>query len=238
MSIRVRILIDDSPGEGLKNEHGLSILIETAGQTILFDTGQSSRFAENAEVMGIRLETADFAVVSHGHYDHGDGLSAFFERNLSAPVYMHPQAEEPVYFSRNRTPRVRYVGIDPEVFTDRKNRFRPVTRAVILPGGIHLRPCTEIPGRDPIVKDGSLFIREKGVENPETFEHEIFMVLEREHDFLIISGCSHNNIASIIEHCINLSRAKTLSVIGGFHMPEAPECLPNIKNQLKGQSTG
>ena len=68
-------------------EHGLSLFIRTENYTILFDMGQTNLFLENAEKMGIDLETVDFAVLSHGHYDHGGGLKAFLNINPKAVVY-------------------------------------------------------------------------------------------------------------------------------------------------------
>ena len=67
----------------------------------------------------------------------------------------------------------------------------------------------------------SLFLRDENGDRKETFEHEIYIVLEREDDFILISGCSHNNITSIIKHAASLFPGKILSkVIGGFHMPD------------------
>ncbi|NCA67648.1 MAG: MBL fold metallo-hydrolase, partial [Clostridia bacterium] len=60
-----------------KCEHGLSFYVETKKHKLLFDTGESGIFAENAAKLGIDLSEVDIAVISHGHYDHGGGLPAF-----------------------------------------------------------------------------------------------------------------------------------------------------------------
>ena len=69
-------------------EHGLSLFVETENSRFLFDAGQSGAFADNAARLGIDLRTADFAVLSHGHYDHGGGMLRFLERNRRAKIYV------------------------------------------------------------------------------------------------------------------------------------------------------
>lgn len=88
-------------------EHGLSLFIEYNGLKILFDMGQTELFYENAQKLGISLSDVDFAVLSHGHCDHGGGLKKFLEINKAAPVYLSRYAFEPHY---NGTEK--YIGLD------------------------------------------------------------------------------------------------------------------------------
>ena len=73
-------------------EHGLSLYIEAGGKRILFDTGASPAFADNAEKLGIDLSQVDLCILSHGHYDHGGGIRRFLEINDHAPVYVSRHA--------------------------------------------------------------------------------------------------------------------------------------------------
>ena len=83
--------------EKLKTEHGLSLFIETENHKILFDMGQTNIFIENAKHLELDLENVDFAILSHGHYDHGGlhssenqlfGVSGFLLLNKSAPIFL------------------------------------------------------------------------------------------------------------------------------------------------------
>ena len=76
--------------EDLACEHGLSLYIEANGKRILFDTGASAAFADNAEKLGIDLNQVDLCILSHGHYDHGGGIKRFLEVNDHAPELSPP----------------------------------------------------------------------------------------------------------------------------------------------------
>ena len=74
----IKTLVEDTTDkENLKSEHGLSLYIETNGKKILFDSGASRLFMENAEKMDIDIASIDYAIISHGHNDHGGGLGKF-----------------------------------------------------------------------------------------------------------------------------------------------------------------
>ncbi|MDD5696334.1 MAG: MBL fold metallo-hydrolase [Bacteroidales bacterium] len=71
----ISVLTDDHPGVITPAEHGLSYLVEFGGIRLLFDTGQSNLFLRNALTMGIDMTHIDTIVLSHGHFDHGNGLT-------------------------------------------------------------------------------------------------------------------------------------------------------------------
>ena len=114
------LLENTSCREDLNAEHGLSLYLETGTRRILFDSGQSGIFADNAEKIGIDLSRVDTVILSHGHYDHGGGLLRFLEQNHTASIYASPRCFGDFY---NGTEK--YIGLDPALKAS--DRFVPVT---------------------------------------------------------------------------------------------------------------
>ncbi|MFX0095211.1 MAG: MBL fold metallo-hydrolase, partial [Candidatus Hodarchaeota archaeon] len=86
---KITVLMDNNGNGSLKSGHGLSILVETHNLTILLDSGLSDLLLkQNVEDLGKNLSLVDFAVISHEHFDHIDGMPYFAEVNPNATVYV------------------------------------------------------------------------------------------------------------------------------------------------------
>ena len=78
--------------EGYKNSWGFSCLIEGAGPTILFDTGdKDGNLMHNFKAAGKDPQDVDMIILSHIHGDHTGGLAEFLESKTGIDVYM-PQS--------------------------------------------------------------------------------------------------------------------------------------------------
>ncbi len=72
---RLLVLVDNEPGEGLRNSWGLSILVERGGRRILFDADTEPDVLEyNVKALGVDLGSVEYAVLSHPHSDHYGGF--------------------------------------------------------------------------------------------------------------------------------------------------------------------
>ena len=189
-------------------EHGLSLYMEAAGQKILCDMGQSALFAENAAVLGVDLAVVSIAVLSHGHYDHGGGLTRFLEINKKAPVFMQRDAFLPHY---NGTEK--YIGLDTSLQGSPRIVFTKERR--VIAEGLTLIPASEIPRRYPKIPHG---LTEKVGDGflEDDFRHEQYLLIEAEGKRVLISGCSHIGVMDIAaELCPDV-------LIGGFHFSKLP----------------
>lgn len=201
----LKALIENTTADSsLQTEHGLSLYIESNGWKILFDTGQSSAFADNAAKLNVDLSEVDFAVLSHAHYDHGGGLRTFLALNGRAPVYVSQYA-----FDECLTGSGEYIGID--------QSLRDNPRLVSVENTLRLADGLEVlngEGRNyvqPIAFSG-LSVRRDGAVIPEDFRHEQYLLATEGDKRVLISGCSHKGIVNIV----HWFRPDVL--IGGLHL--------------------
>ena len=192
----------------LGSEHGLSLFIETGGTRLLFDMGQSGLFAENAEKLGVDLASAELAVLSHGHYDHGGGLPVFLEKNRKAPVYLSRYAFDECCNAEGKT-----IGLDPALKTEPRLRF--TGEETELSPSLHLYSCNEWARKHPIDTAG-LTVRREGKLLPDSFRHEQYLLIEEGGKRVLISGCSHKGVLNLLDWF----RPDVL--VGGFHLMKKP----------------
>jgi len=211
--MQIHTLIENTTARpDLTAEHGLSLYIETGSHRILFDTGKSAAFADNAEKMGIDLSEADLCILSHGHYDHGGGIARFLEINSHAPVYLRQTAFDP-HFSSGK-----YIGLDPAL--EGEPRLQVLSGDSTLAPGIRLCSMPLHHNPYPFGTFGQTVLRE-GISRQEDYTHEQYLLIEEAGRSICISGCSHRGVLNI------LSCFRPDVFIGGFHFirmdPQGPE---------------
>lgn len=204
----VTLLENYTQDQSLSCEHGLSLYIETGKFKILFDAGQSGLFAENAEKLGIDLREVDFAVLSHGHYDHGGGLSRFMQINKNAPVYVSRNAFRPHYNGAGKFIGLVHDGLD-------ASRIRYVDDEIMIAEGICLCSCND---REAVVEVDSFgqTVMENDQILPDHYRHEQYLIISEKGKKICFSGCSHKGVLNIV----HWFRPDVL--IGGFHFMKMP----------------
>lgn len=206
----VSLVENTASRDDLAAEHGLSLYIETHGYRILFDAGQSGAFADNGKKLGIDLRTVDFAVLSHGHYDHGGGMSRFLELNSVAPVYLSPYA-----FEEHHNRNGKFIGLNPNLAESDRLRF--------VDGCIQLGPGITVVDQVPCVYPIEAYGLTMGRGIPEDFRHEIYLLIEDNGQRICISGCSHRGILNIMEYF------RPDILVGGFHFKDMDADAPGLE---------
>ena len=207
--MKITALVENTCESGKYSvEHGLSLYIETDKHKILFDMGQTELFCENAKKLGVDLGKVDFAVLSHGHYDHGGGLERFMQINTFAPVYINKNA-----FGEHYNGTEKYIGLDSGLKNNK--RFVFCDEHYEIDKGINLYSCNKCAKNYDMGSSG-LLLKQGDEFVPDSFYHEQYLMIEENDKKVLISGCSHKGILNIAEWF------KADVIIGGFHFSKLP----------------
>ncbi|MDD4125238.1 MAG: MBL fold metallo-hydrolase [Eubacteriales bacterium] len=221
-------------------EHGLCLHIETGSRKILFDTGASGLFAENAKKLGIDITQVDTAVISHGHYDHGGGLETFLRVNGKAAVYLHRKAFEKHYSARTGGVAA-YIGLNESL--QNNERFIFCGDRFTIDEGIEL--FSDVYG-ERLVPSGNagLLTKKDDVYIPDDFSHEQNLIITEGHKSLLLAGCAHKGIVNIIDRFTDEKKRPPDYVVGGFHLKahsaqknETPHVIDSIAGILSENNT-
>lgn len=213
--MRVTVLMENTAPRGFRCEHGLALLIDHGEKRYLLDAGASDALLENAQTLGIDLSGVDAAVLSHGHFDHSGGFPAFFRHNLSAPLYLRPQAAEPSYQVTGEERE--YLGV-PAAMLAQSHRLRFITGRTELDPGVWLLPHTT-PG---LAKRGEkVHMYRQTAEGliPDDFSHEQTFLFETKGGLILFSSCSHAGADHIAQEALSAFPGGHIrAFFGGFHL--------------------
>lgn len=220
--VTLTVLCDNTAAmkEGIRAEHGFSVLIESAERKILFDTGQSDLFWHNAEVLGKDLTDVDAVVLSHGHYDHTGGLQRLARVGNSFKVVAHRDVFMP-RFKKQKDGSLKYIGCpyDQSYLESRGLTFEFAdAREEIAPGIFFV---SEVPRKTVFEKGDPLLVvkDDAGRVVPDPFRDDASIYLKTELGLIVILGCSHRGMVNILYHILTLEGdVPILCVIGGTHL--------------------
>lgn len=220
--MKVSVLVENKTYRpGISAEHGLALLLETAGRTILFDSGQTDAVVRNAQAMEIDLAQVDLAVLSHGHFDHSGGFPAFCEKNKTAPIYIHQNAFGTFFDSDEQGNSSAVPTGVAWSYSQLKARIRLtkstvwIDKDLVLSGSANTE--SHLQGdrfwcRKP---DGSLEL--------DSMDHEQFLAVRENNDVYLFSGCSHKGIGNVIGQAEALfPDARLKAVFAGLHFVRMP----------------
>ena len=222
--MRIVNLVENTPGApGCGWAHGLSFYVETARHRLLMDTGPSDLLVANAKALGIDLRRVDTVILSHGHYDHSDGIPAFATLNPEARVYLRRGADGAFYSSAGGAPR--YIGMDPRIAG--LDRLIWVDGELILDDELSL--FGSVTGRKAWPRGNRKLSRLVGNRHiQDDFVHEQCLVVTDGGRRVLLSGCAHSGILNILDRYRQIYGGAPDAVVSGFHMKQ-PE--PYAENE-------
>lgn len=225
MALRITTLVEDREGvrKELRHEHGLSFYIEYQGRTLLFDTGQSGLFLDNADALRINVRKLDHVLLSHGHYDHAGGFRSLCTLTNSFHLWTGAGFFHAKYDVRQQVPRFLGCDFGPEYIRQHDISHTVIDRAVteIVPG-IHavsrfprIHAEEKIPERFALELDGRM--------KADTFSDEILLVIETGSGLVVLLGCSHPGMCNMLDAVKQYFSLPLFAVLGGAHLVEADD---------------
>lgn len=189
--------------------HGVSYLIRTDAATILMDVGHNPDEAEigpvaqNMQKLGIHWNEIDRIVISHPHPDHIGGVTAWRQNTIS------------------------FGGLPIDV--DEQLVFVPYS--VAYQNAIHVT-IPSLPSPD-VATTGVISYPETfpfSLSNPRGLEQALVVNIGGE-GLVIITGCGHPTIETLIERAEALYDLPVIGIVGGFHYEgfDAEEVKPHIE---------
>ncbi len=215
--MKIHILMENTTlKEELVAEHGLSILIEHDNYRILLDAGKTEAFMDNALLMGLNLSDVEYAVLSHGHYDHSGGLGAWHRANPNRKIYAM-RGYDGEYYSASRG-ELHEIGVPKEVLTQcsgsvvQVDGMKQLDKNVYMLGHSHGR-LTDIGER------AKLYVKRNGELEPDDFAHEGSLVIRTDRGLAVFNSCSHAGICNILDDVEDaFPGEKVYAFVGGLHM--------------------
>lgn len=195
-------------------EPAFSALLECGDKTVLFDTGYSDVFIENARRLGLDLDKVTHIVLSHGHNDHTGGLSALLgQMENKAELIAHP-----------------------DVFAQRINNGLEVGSPVALqdigplvtprlgrePVWIDENVCFlgEIPRTYPFEADRLVGFRltDEGL-IPDGVPDDSSLAVKTAEGLFLLTGCAHAGIANTLAYALKVTgETRVKAILGGMHL--------------------
>ena len=232
--MRIVNLIENTEGRSeCSYEHGLSFYIETEWHKVLLDLGQTDDSIRNAESLRVDLRAVDTVVLSHGHYDHSGGIIPFSRINDRAVIYMQKAAGGEYYADDGimaGNDRYRYIGIDKDILKLPQVRLLQGDYVIdddlelfTIKNRTHVIPFTN---KRLLVKTDEGFVFDG-------FCHEHYLVVKENGLSVLLSGCAHNGVLSILDAYKEKYGNLPDIVISGFHLMVKREYRENELEEVR-----
>ena len=233
------LLENKSVNPSLSYYPGLSLLLkDSESQTqIIFDTGKDLTFISNAKKLGIDLKEVKTIVVSHGHYDHFGGLTqvdaGFF--TVKPKIIAHPHLFSVRYsalFLGNKNIKFKRLAplfdrqkLESQFTFELTDTPLTINQNFIYSGQVTHRQVNKRYG---------VIVHDSG-EMDDYVLDDSFLIWQGSEGLVIITGCSHSGIESIIQHAKKITgNSKIQAIVGGLHLRCAtPAALQRAKKAIE-----
>ncbi len=204
--LELTVLLDERARDGFKTAPGISYLLSTGRESLLFDMGfgdEDAAFAHNIKAAAPDFTRTKGVVISHLHPDHMGGFAAVKKRQVPLPEGCQALQGLSCYL--------------PEACGTKAFEGQEVNGPTRLPAGIGTT--------GPL--DCSLFFMGPTRE-------QMLLIRLKDKGVVVVTGCGHPTISLILDYVRRLTPDPVYAVVGGLHLPvtDSPLKKPGLKVQM------
>jgi 7,8-dihydropterin-6-yl-methyl-4-(beta-D-ribofuranosyl)aminobenzene 5'-phosphate synthase len=223
--MKLTCLVDNAvqPSSGFWGEHGLAYLVETNGQRILFDTGQSGTvLVHNLKLLDIDPATIDAVAISHAHYDHTGGLPALLPHLRSGiPLFANADIFRERFSRRDGPPKRIGLPLGREELTVHfglrlNDAPQEIVPGVWTTGTISERPDCLGSGKGLLMAEGDELIAD-------AYLDDMALILQTGDRLALLCGCCHAGLLNTLAHVARLYPQPIALIAGGLHLAGVAE---------------
>jgi 7,8-dihydropterin-6-yl-methyl-4-(beta-D-ribofuranosyl)aminobenzene 5'-phosphate synthase len=226
--MQITVLVDNNSAGHLYGEWGLSFLIKDQGIKVLFDTGGSDLFIQNAVKLGVDLFDLDYIVLSHGHWDHTWGLGPLLELYYPKPkaALKRPKLIAHPYVLKPRQLQATGEEIGPIVTEETVSRVLSVqfskTPVKLSERLVYLGEIERKFDFEELELNHQIILPDGSIAHDCQIDDSA-LAYKTSEGLIIISGCAHAGICNIIEYAKKVcGEERIIDVIGGIHLLNPP----------------
>ncbi len=216
---KITILAENYAYKAPLAEWGFSALIEVNYKKFLFDVGYTGTcLIENAKKLGVDIKNVEAIVLSHGHYDHANGLEAVLNYIGARTIYAHPDVFTKRYSLKDD--KLEYSGIKlskGQLEKDYGVKFK------LYEGFTEISKDLSMTGEVPFTNDFEKISPHFKVKKNEREENDCFpddnsLVIDTAQGLIIVFGCAHRGLVNICSYVKKIKNRPIYAIIGGTHL--------------------
>jgi len=215
----------------------LDIEIKGSRRKILFDTAAHAEpILHNMSLLKLKPQDIDLIVLSHHHFDHTGGLAgivtAIDKENI--PVVAHPEIFKTSVMTKPYSDlehfpylNIGFIGKNTkENIEELGGRWILTKDPICLMTGVMTTGEIEEEEKVDYEKGPTPALQhiKEGRASPDYIADEISLFVNTGYGLILITGCSHPGIVSIVKKAVTTSGIEDVeAIVGGFHLTDASE---------------